>query len=344
MPKSYGQKLKILYLAQLLYERTDEQHPISTAEIISYLNTQGIRVERKTVYDDIHTLQRFGLDIIAARSEPKGYYLASRRFELAELKLLVDAVQASRFVTAKKSRALIAKLETLTSHAEAGQLHRQVVVAQRGKSVNEQIYYSVDTIYAAMASECMIRFLYCEWSASKQLVPRRSGAFYEVSPWLLTWENENYYLIAYDHAASILKYYRVDKMLSLSILEQPRLGRDVFEALDIAGFAKKTFGMFAGDETVVTLRCDNSLAGVMVDRFGTDVPMRPISGRELQVRASVAVSHQFFGWLSGFGSRIRIVSPASVCEQYRRYLQDILSLYITDIADITGNYPEEDVP
>lgn len=338
MPKSYGQKLKILYIARLLTEHTDEEHPVSTAEIISYLETQGIHAERKSIYDDIHALQNFGLDIIATRETPKGYYLASREFELAELKLLVDAVQASKFVTEKKTRALIAKLETLTSHTNARQLHRQVVVAQRGKSINEQIYYSVDTIYAAMASDRMIRFLYCEWSADKQLVPRRSGAFYEISPWLLTWEDENYYLIAYDHLAAILKYYRVDKMLSISILEQPRLGRDVFEALDIAGFAKKTFGMFAGDETVVTLRCDNSLAGVMIDRFGTDVPMRPISERELQVRASVAVSHQFFGWLSGFGSRIRIVSPESVCEQYRRYLQDILSLYIT------GNYPEEDVP
>ena len=338
MPKTSEQKRKILELCRIFEERTDDEHGMTAAELIGALDECGVSAERKSLYGDIDALRDFGMDIVSVREAQRTEYrLVSRTFELAELKLLVDAVQASRFVTAKKSRALIAKLETLTSHAEAGQLHRQVVVAQRGKSVNEQIYYSVDTIYAAMASECMIRFLYCEWSASKQLVPRRSGAFYEVSPWLLTWENENYYLIAYDHAASILKYYRVDKMLSLSILEQPRLGRDVFEALDIAGFAKKTFGMFAGDETVVTLRCDNS-------RFGTDVPMRPISGRELQVRASVAVSHQFFGWLSGFGSRIRIVSPESVCEQYRRYLQDILSLYIADITDITGNYPEEDVP
>ncbi len=336
MPKSYGQKLKILYIARLLSEHTDEQHPVSTQEIISYLEAQGIHAERKSIYDDIHALQHFGLDIIATREAPKGYYLASREFELAELKLLVDAVQASKFVTEKKTRALIAKLETLTSHSEAGQLHRQVVVAQRGKSINEQIYYSVDTIYAAMASDRMIRFLYCEWSADKQLVPRRSGTFYEVSPWLLTWEDENYYLIAYDHLAAILKYYRVDKMLSISISEQSRLGSDVFEALDIAGFAKKTFGMFAGDETVVTLRCDNSLAGVMIDRFGTEVPMRSVSDRELQIHVSVAISHQFFGWLSGFGNRIRIVSPEPIREQYRAYLQQILSLYKT------GNDSEED--
>ena len=335
MPKSYGQKLKILYLAQFLSERTDEQHPVSTAEIIAYLETQGIHAERKSIYDDIHALQKFGLDIIATRDNPRGYYLAGRRFELAELKLLVDAVQASKFVTAKKSRALITKLETLTSHMEASQLHRQVVVAQRGKSNNEQIYYNVDTIYAAMASDNQIRFLYCEWSASKQLVPRKSGAFYTVSPWLMTWEDENYYLIAYDDEAAILKYYRVDKMLRLSVCEQPRMGKDAFEALDIAGFAKKTFGMFAGEETVVTLRCDHSLAGVMIDRFGTDVPMRAISDRELQVRVSVAVSRQFFGWLSGLGSRVRMISPATICTQYREYLQDILSLY---------ENCEEDVP
>jgi len=338
MPKSYGQKLKILYIARLLTEHTDEEHPVSTAEIISYLETQGIHAERKSIYDDIHALQNFGLDIIATRETPKGYYLASREFELAELKLLVDAVQASKFVTEKKTRALIAKLETLTSHTNARQLHRQVVVAQRGKSINEQIYYSVDTIYAAMASDRMIRFLYCEWSADKQLVPRRSGAFYEISPWLLTWEDENYYLIAYDHLAAILKYYRVDKMLSISICEQFRMGSDVFETLDIAGFAKKTFGMFAGDETMVTLRCDRSLAGVMIDRFGTDVAMRPVSDTELQIHTSVAVSPQFFGWLAGFGNRIRIISPAWICERYHQYLQDILSLY--DNCDDS----EEDTP
>lgn len=325
MPKSYGQKLKILYLAQLLCARSDESHPLTTKEIIDYLAVQGIHAERKSIYDDISALQNFGMDIIAIREKPGGYYLASRRFELAELKLLVDAVQASKFVTTKKSRELISKLETLTSHREAGQLHRQVIVAQRGKSSNEQIYYNVDEIYAAIAADCAIRFQYFEWSVRKEMVPRKNGAYYEVSPWLLTWEDENYYLIAYDSAAGILKYYRVDKMLHLTVCETPREGRAVFDTLDIAGFAKKTFGMFAGDETMVILQCDASLTGVMIDRFGLDVAMRPDGKDQIRVRANVAVSRQFFGWLAGLGSGVRIMSPPEIRAQYRQYLAEILA-------------------
>ncbi len=325
MPKSYGQKLKILYLAQLLCERSDESHPLTTKEIIDYLAVQGIHAERKSIYDDISALQNFGMDIIAIREKPGGYYLASRRFELAELKLLVDAVQASKFVTTKKSRELISKLETLTSHREAGQLHRQVIVAQRGKSSNEQIYYNVDEIYAAIAADRAIRFQYFEWSVRKEMVPRKNGAYYEVSPWLLTWEDENYYLIAYDSAAGILKYYRVDKMLHLTVCETPREGRAVFDTLDIAGFAKKTFGMFAGDETMVILQCDASLTGVMIDRFGLDVAMRPDGKDQIRVRANVAVSRQFFGWLAGLGSGVRIMSPPEIRAQYRQYLAEILA-------------------
>lgn len=333
MPKSYGQKLKILYLAQLLLERSDETHPLTTQEIIDYLAAQGIHAERKSIYDDIGALQNFGMDIISIREKPGGYYLASRQFELAELKLLVDAVQASRFVTTKKSRELISKLETLTSRSEAGQLHRQVVVAERGKSSNEQIYYNVDEIYAAMAADCDIRFQYFEWSVRKEMIPRKNGAYYEVSPWLLTWEDENYYLIAYDSTTEILKYYRVDKMLHLTVCDTPRRGKAEFDALDIAGFAKKTFGMFAGDETTVVLQCDASLTGVMIDRFGLDVPMRPTDAGLIRVRANVAVSRQFFGWLTGLGSSVQIVSPPQIRIQYRQYLEDILDRYSHDEED-----------
>lgn len=327
MPKSYGQKLKILYLAQLLLERSDEKHPLTTREIIDYLAAQGIHAERKSIYDDINALQNFGMDIIAIREKPGGYYLASRQFELAELKLLVDAVQAARFVTTKKSRELIGKLETLTSRSEAGQLHRQIVVAERGKSSNEQIYYNVDEIYAAMSADRTIRFQYFEWSVRKEMIPRKNGAYYEVSPWLLTWEDENYYLIAYDSEAAILKHYRVDKMLHLSVSENPREGQDAFHTLDIAGFAKKTFGMFAGEEISVVLQCNASLTGVMIDRFGPDVAIRPTDDDQVRVRANVAVSRQFFGWLTGLGDGVQIVSPPQIREQYRQYLTDILDCY-----------------
>ena len=267
------------------------------------------------------------MDIISIREKPGGYYLGSRQFELAELKLLVDAVQASRFVTTKKSRELISKLETLTSRSEAGQLHRQVVVAERGKSSNEQIYYNVDEIYAAMAADHTIRFQYFECSVHKEMIPRRDGAYYEVSPWLLTWEDENYYLIAYDSDARILKYYRVDKMLHLTVCDKPREGQEAFAALDIAGFAKKTFGMFAGDETTVALQCNASLTGVMIDRFGINVAMRPVGDGMIRVRANIAVSRQFFGWLTGLGSGVQIISPPEIRAQYKQYLKSILDQY-----------------
>lgn len=327
MAKSGGQKLKLLHLAQLLCERSDESHPITTQAMIDYLDTQGIHAERKSIYDDISALQSFGMDIISVREKPGGYYLASRQFELAELKLLVDAVQASKFVTTKKSRELIGKLETLTSRSHAGQLHRQVAVAARGKSSNEQIYYSVDEIYNAMADDCMIRFQYCEWSVDKTLVPKKNGAAYEVSPWMLTWEDENYYLIAYDEAAGILKYYRVDKMLHLNVCERKRQGANVFAALDIADFTKKTFGMFAGEESAVTLRCSASLAGVMIDRFGHDIAMRRLPDGQMQLHVKVAVSRQFFGWLAGLGSGVQILTPTDIRTAYTDYLREILDSY-----------------
>lgn len=330
MPKSSGQKLKILYLARLLLERSDEKHPITTREMIAYLEAQGIHAERKTIYDDMNALQDFGMDIIGIREKPGGYYLASRQFELAELKLLVDAVQASKFVTTKKSRQLIGKLKGLTSKGEADQLQRQVVISERGKSENEQIYYNVDAIYEAMAADRNIRFQYFEWSVKKEMVPRRNGAYYEVSPWLLTWEDENYYLLAYDQQAEIIKYYRVDKMLYPSVADTPRQGQELYEKLDIAGFSRKTFGMFAGDETLVKLRCENHLAGVVIGRFGRDVAMRPVDPEHFQMHAEVALSRQFFGWLTGIGPGIQIMSPEPVRQQYLEYLTEIQEQYKED--------------
>lgn len=327
MPKTSGQKLKILYLAQLLLERSDENHPITTKEMIEYLEGLGIHAERKSIYDDMNALTDFGMDIISIKEKPGGYYLASRQFELAELKLLVDAVQASKFVTDKKSRTLIGKLKTLTSKGEADKLQRQVVIAERGKSENEQIYYNVDTIYEAMAADREICFQYFEWSVKKEMVPRKDGAMYQVSPWLLTWEDENYYMLAYDKEAGIIKYYRVDKMLYPQVSEDARCGREQCEALDIAGFAKKTFGMFAGEETLVSLQCENHLAGVIIGRFGRDVSMRSIDETHFRMHALVAVSRQFFGWLTGIGPGIEIISPQNVREEYLKYLSEIQERY-----------------
>mgnify|MGYP002536534917 CR=1 FL=1 len=325
--RSEKQKQKLLYMAQLLYGRTDEDHPVTTQEVIDYLEANGIRSERKTVYTDMEELEDFGLDIIRVKERPGGYYLASRKFELAELKLLVDAVQASKFITTKKSRELIAKLETLCGREQAKQLHRQVVVTNRSKAVNENIYYNVDMIYNAIAENVKIRFQYFEWTVNKEMKLRRDGSYYEVSPWLLSWDDENYYLIAYDSEAGIIKHYRVDKMLKIELSVEKREGKEQFQHFDIAAYSKKTFGMFAGKEETVTLRCDRSLTGVMIDRFGKDVAMRKIDENTIQARVNVAVSRQFFGWITGLGNIVKIEAPERVVEQYRDYLGEIIERY-----------------
>ncbi len=327
MARTEKQKLKLLYIMQLLMERTDEEHQVTTQDIIDYLDAQGIAAERKSIYTDIDLLIDFGVDIIKRKERPGGYYLASRQFELAELKLLVDAVQASKFITTKKSRELIGKLETLCSRYEARQLHRQVVVTNRTKAVNENIYYNVDMIYNAIAAGVKIRFQYFEWSVNKEMQLRRDGMFYVVSPWLLSWDDENYYLIAVDDRSGAIRHYRVDKMIKIGLLVERRDGKNEFEKFDIAGYSKKTFGMFVGEEETVILSCDSGLTGVMIDRFGKDVALRPRDDGRITARVDVAVSRQFFGWITGLGAAVKIESPEHVAEDYRRYLQEILREY-----------------
>ena len=327
MPKSEKQKLKLLYIMDYLMEHTDEQHSVTTQNIIDFLAANGITAERKSVYSDIDLLIEYGMDIVRTKERPQGYRLLSRRFELAELKLLVDVVQSSKFITSKKSRELIGKLEKLCSRRDARQLHRQVEVTGRAKTVNENIYYNVDQIYLAIGENRKVCFQYFDWNAKKEMQLRKDGIYYEVSPWLLTWDDDNYYLIAYDSESEIMKHYRVDKMLNIKMAESQREGKEFFEEFDIADFSKKTFGMFAGEEETVTLLCENRLTGVLVDRFGTEVTMRPYDESYVQARVNVAVSRPFFGWLTGFGKAIRIMGPERIVIAYKVYLQDILEQY-----------------
>ena len=325
MAKSAGQKLKLLYIIKLLSENTDENHPASTADIIAYLDANGIHSERKSIYDDIARLCEFGYDIIQVHSRlGGGYYMAARDFELAELKLLVDAVQSSRFITTRKSRSLIKKLEQLAGKHDAGKLQRQVYVAGRVKTENESIYYSIDNIHRAIQENKQISFQYLDWNLKKQLVPR-DAQLREVSPWALIWREENYYLAAYDSADQIMKHYRVDKMGQVKVLDQAREGMEQFSRTDPASYSNLNFGMFAGQEETVTLQFPNRLIGVVLDRFGKDADIRPMTDRIFRIRAKVAVSGQFFGWLSGIGREAVVVSPAHVREQYLVWLSDIVS-------------------
>lgn len=327
MARTSNQKLKLLYLIELLYRRTDEEHAVTTKEIISYLEAHGIRAERKSIYGDIALLQDYGLDILRVEEYGGGYYLASREFELAELKLLVDAVQSSRFITHKKSRELIGKLERLLSVHEAKALNRQVVVTNRNKTINENIYYNVDMIYNGIAENVKIRFQYFEWTIAKEMKLRKDGDYYEVSPFILTWDDENYYLIAYDEGSDMIKHFRVDKMLQITLTREKRTGGERFEDFDIAEYSNRVFGMFAGTEETVVLRCENSMIGVVIDRFGQEVSVRRDGEDHFRARLHVAVSPQFYGWISGLGRKIEIVEPREVRRSYLEYLNSICALY-----------------
>lgn len=326
MAKSYHQKLKILYLKELL-EESDRDRILTMQTIMEFLEERGIRAERKSIYDDIGALQDYGMKIEKRAGRNGGYYLKERSFTLPELKLLVDAVQASKFITTRKSRELIKKLEKLAGKKDARQLNRQVVVSARNKTVNESIYQNVDMIYNAIGENKQITFRYFEWTIGKTMKLRRNGEPYRVSPWYLNWDDENYYLIAYDGEAGMVKHFRVDKMLEIALSEEARSGRELMETLDLAAYTKKTFGMFAGKEETVSLDCEDSLIGVVIDRFGTDISVRPLSEGYFRARTNVAVSPQFFGWISGFGGRIVIHAPDAVKKDYCSYLKGIEEKY-----------------
>ena len=256
-----------------------------------------------------------------------GYYVASRTFELPELKLLVDSVQSSKFITYKKTLALIRKIESLASAYEAQLLSRQVYVKNRIKTMNESIYYNVDEIHTGIARDRRIRFRYFDYTVSKERQFRRDGGYYVVSPFALTWDDENYYLVAYDSEAGIIKHFRVDKMLDIGILDETRDGQESFAALDMAEYAKKVFGMFSGREERVRMRFDNQLVGAVLDRLGRETMLIPDGESCFTVTAQVEVSPQFFAWISGFGRLARIVGPDHVVQAMRAHAAEVLAMY-----------------
>lgn len=323
MAKNSGQKLKMLYIIKILEEYTDEEHPITTKELIEKLALHDVTAERKSIYDDIARLQDFGYDIIQKENRNGGgYYLGSRDFELVELKLLVDAVQSSRFVTERKSRELIGKLEKLVNKHDAKELHRQVYVAGRVKNDNESIYYQVDAIQKAIAENKQIEFVYMEWNAKKELVPRREEK-YLVSPWILIWQEEKYYLVAYDHNSQSLRHYRVDKLKDVEVLDEKRIGQAIYEKLNPADYVNKAFGMYGAKEEDVILTFPERLIGVIIDRFGKDVSIR--SGKNgLRARVKVMVSPQFYAWVAGVGKELRIEGPDEVTREYKDWLRNLL--------------------
>ena len=326
MAKSPNQKLKLLYLMRLFLERTDEAHPVTVPELIAALGQYGISAERKSLYDDFEALRHFGLDIVQNGGK---YYVGSRDFELPELKLLVDIVQSSKFITEKKTLSLIKKLEGLASVHDARRLQREVYVRNRVKSMNESVYYNVDEISGAIQQDRAIRFRYFEYTPRKERRFRRDGRFYEASPYALLCDDENYYLLAWDNAAKQMKHYRVDKMASISPKRTARQGKEAFQALDMSAYGKSVFGMFGGAAQQVRIRFAGHLAGAVIDRFGKEVVLAVEDETHFIATLPVVVSPQFFGWVVGFGAEAEVLSPPDVRQELYDYLQKTASLYET---------------
>ena len=323
-----NQKLKMLYLVKIFSEETDDAHGLSLQEIAAKLEACGVNADRKTLYKDFAELEKFGLEIL---SEQLGrnvlYHLATRQFELPELKLLVDAVQGSKFITEKKSRQLIKKLESLVSVHEARRLQRQVLITGRIKAMNESIYYIVDMLHEAINADRQIRFQYFRWNVRKEQELRRDGAWYQLSPWRLLWDDENYYLVAYDAADGKLKHYRVDKIVRLSVTDEPREGKREFQKLDLATYTRSLFGMFGGELTRVTLEGRADMVGALIDRFGKDVTIIPQADGRFTAAVEVAASRHFIGWIVALGDGIRVTGPEALVDELREEARRLTALY-----------------
>lgn len=325
MAKSANQKLKLYYLLRFLLEKTDEDHAVTMAEILAELEKNDISAERKSIYADLADLDRLGFEVIGEKTGASYQYrICDREFELAELKLLVDLIQSSKFLTVKKSDELIKKLETLCSDYDAKKLQRQVYVQDRVKTDNEVIYYSVDTLQTAMYENKKIRFQYYQWNVAKEKELRHEGAYYEVSPWLLVFDDGNYYLVAYEEKSGQIKHYRVDKMLNITMLNMGREGKEIFEQENAATYTGKSFGMYGGEEEKVKILFPNKLVGVFIDRFGKDIMIVPKGKDYSTVSVSVAVSRQFFGWIFGLGQGVKILGPQHVVDHMKQILTDAL--------------------
>ena len=327
MPRSENQKRKLLVLLRLLMENTDEKHMLSVQDMIRMLGEEGIRAERKSLYDDLETLRECGYDVENRKSKTTGYYIASRQFELPELKLLADAVASSRFITEKKSDELIRKIEGLASVHEARQLQRQVFVQGRVKAMNEKIYYNVDTLHEAIAQNRQIRFRYFEYTVGKTKQYRHNGATYQASPYALSWDDENYYLIAFYERRGNISHFRVDKMENIEILDLPRRGLPEESGFDLPSYSRRVFNMFGGEQETLRLEFDNALVGVVLDRFGADIPLQACGNGRFQIHVEAYVSPTLLGWLFSFGSRVRVLSPESLIELFRRRLEECGSVY-----------------
>ena len=325
MAKSENQKQKLLYLLKFFYEETDEEHTLTVNKIIEKLEHNGISAARRSIYDDIRTLQDFGVDIVMRKSKTCEYFLASRLFETAELRILIDSVQSSRFITKKKSEALIKKLKGLTSKPQARDFSGQIYIYDRIKNMNECIFYNVDTLHHAIAENRKITFRYFDYNIKREKAYRKRGSNYCTNPMALTFDNENYYLIAYNEKYDDFVHYKVDRMTDISVSEQRRsMPKKPFNA---ASYVKPIFSMFDGETEHITAIFDNAYLNLVIDRFGDNVRLQELENDCFQAEFKAAVSPTFLSWMIGFGGGAIIVSPEWVADEIKRLALETANMY-----------------
>jgi len=325
MVENAAKKLKILYIMRFLQDHSDEDHPVTLEEISGELTAHGIEAERKSIYNDINLLRDFGLDIASQRGRDSNYRLLSRPFELAELKLLVDAVESSRFVTTKKTRELVNKLASLTSRHQAQALQHQLIRTGKVKASNEAVLYTIDTIHQAIDQDRQISFRYQELTIDKQVRFRRGGERYHVSPLAMTWDDENYYMIAHYERYGHLSQFRIDRMNDVQVSHQARVHLD--HTFDLGDYVRSTFGMFSGETEDLEIRFDQDLVQVVVDRFGQNIAIHKVGDHAFSVNLKVVVSPSFWGWLFQFGDKARVISPATAVAAYCEHCQAVIAAH-----------------
>ena len=324
MARGANQKLKLLYLKQFFEEHTDEEHPATMQQILDYLKANGVDAERKSIYTDLDALADFGMDV-RKDEYGKSYQWFDREFELAEVKLIIDSVASSKFLSEKKSDALIKKLGKLVSEYQRNELRRQVRVMGRPKSMNNSVLINADTIHAAIAANTTIRFKYFHYNLKLEREYSRKGEIYEVSPWALLYDNDNYYLFAFDE--DDFKIYRVDRMANVEQGINERQGREEFEKLDMPSFSKSTFGMYNGKEERVDMVFHNRMIDTVIDKFGKEVWLSKEDSDHFKISVPVTVSPQFFAWVFGLGNYVTITAPESVVKQMEDMLEKVSKRY-----------------
>jgi predicted DNA-binding transcriptional regulator YafY len=316
------QKSRLLFLLELLNRETDEEHPITIAEIISRLNAEGFTATRKTVARDVDTLMAHGTDVVCNKSRQNQYFIGERHFEMPELMLLVDAVQAARFISKNHSQTLIGKLSALASTHQADRFNRQLYVDKRVKSVNEKVLITVDLLQTAIQTKMQVTFQYFEYTASKKKVLKHGGQVYAFSPYALLWNNDSYYALGYSESHGKVVKFRVDRMASPKLAEIPAAPKP--NDFRVEEYAKSVFLMYDDETRTVTLKCENTLMKSIVDQFGVKTKTAIVDDKHFTAEVDVSVSPTFFGWVLGFGGKMSIAAPDDVKARYIELMRKIV--------------------